>query len=29
MTTDVDEAVEELTNKINIVLDEMAPVKTF
>ena len=28
-TTDVDEAVDLLTNKINSILDEMAPVKTF
>ena len=28
-TTDVDEAVDLLTNKINCILDEMAPVKTF
>ena len=29
MTTDVDEAVDIFTKKVNTILDEMAPMKTF
>ena len=29
LTTDVDEAVQKFTNKVNIILDELAPIKTF
>ena len=29
LATHVDEAVEKFTNKVNIILDEMAPIKTF